>query len=235
MQKRKRQAKPTKRRALGRLYPGTKLSDYRFEKLIKAFAEDLSATETAARTRISVRAVNDWFVTFRELIYIEVWENLGSFGAAGLRLRSAASSDRMEEPNYPGDPFIRWFKTREARPYLEYLDMRTEMMERIGNEWDERRATRGIGGDDLAQHLHQMELFARWSSRSLDRPEFEEAVQELKHRYLALKSRSASEVYALAKEYKQAKERTLPMSPDATPFFWELRNLIRRHLRRRSR
>lgn len=61
----KRKRKTKKSRRPKRLCHAAKISDYRFKRLLRYFAEDLSATETAARMRLSVNAVSEIYGKLR--------------------------------------------------------------------------------------------------------------------------------------------------------------------------
>jgi transposase InsO family protein len=54
-----------------RYYKFSKISEARFRRLLKAYAMDLTASDAATLTRISIRSVND--------IYLKIWRRIAEY------------------------------------------------------------------------------------------------------------------------------------------------------------
>ncbi|EKE68466.1 hypothetical protein P24_17588 [Oceanibaculum indicum P24] len=66
-----------------RYHRRAKLSEYRFLKLLRGFAEGLTIDEAAEATRVSVRTVRDLYIRFREALLRAAMTEPFAFGAVG--------------------------------------------------------------------------------------------------------------------------------------------------------
>jgi len=69
-----------------RFYKGSKYSEYKIEKVIKCFADDLTLQETADKTKISVRSLRPIFRTLRLRMFMAARRHNRLFGYAGMFL-----------------------------------------------------------------------------------------------------------------------------------------------------
>jgi len=76
-----------------KLWYGTKLSQYKLEKLLRCFANDLSAKEAAHKTGISLTSVKKYYAQFREALfyastyYPHLFNSAGIFFGFGLPMK----------------------------------------------------------------------------------------------------------------------------------------------------
>jgi len=81
--------------ARNRYYKGAKLSEYRFLKVLRAFADGQTVREVAGHTGLSERAVRDLFAKLRKKLMAGTLDNREAFGGAGMYLyQNGEISDR---------------------------------------------------------------------------------------------------------------------------------------------
>ncbi len=66
--------------SVNRYFRFSKISEAKFRSVVRCFALDLTATQTAAMTGISVRSVNDIFLRIREKLAHECQKNFPFVG-----------------------------------------------------------------------------------------------------------------------------------------------------------
>lgn len=88
MDKKTKEKKPK-----NRLHKGSKVSEYKTEKIIRCFADDLTAKETAEKTKISVRSIRPTYWTLRMRLFRAAQENSSAFGYAGMFLNVLNKDD----------------------------------------------------------------------------------------------------------------------------------------------
>lgn len=78
--------KTKKQKPKNRLYKGSKYSEYKIDQVIRCFSDDLTAQETADKTKISIRSIRPIFEKLRLRMFMAARENNRVFGYAGMFL-----------------------------------------------------------------------------------------------------------------------------------------------------
>lgn len=103
-----------------RLYKGSKYSEYKIDQVIKCFSDDLTAQETADKTKISIRSIRPIFEKLRLRMFMAARDNNRAFGYAGMFL-NVLNKDNLEALR-ESEQFSRRMKKHFPRaPKLESL------------------------------------------------------------------------------------------------------------------
>ncbi|WOF72766.1 hypothetical protein QMT40_000388 [Parvibaculaceae bacterium PLY_AMNH_Bact1] len=119
-----------------RYYKGAKLSEYRFLKVLRAFADGDSVRQVSGRTGISERAIRDLFAKFRVKLMEATIHDREAFGGAGMYLyRNGRVSERGRSilesvrngPNFEAHRTrhaLRFRTSKDAAPHVFEMTVR---------------------------------------------------------------------------------------------------------------
>lgn len=232
-EKNRQKAKPQAIR--NRYFRDSKLSESRFLRILKAFADDFSASDAARASGVSLRSVNDIYVRLRDRIWQDIWSDPDLFNGMGRYLRICAEVHIGREGRkleYEGSPFKVMATDGPYRRAAasDALEIKEELLNaNVVSLWKERRRSRRMTGTQL-NWAHIVEIYARERSGTLRRPRDHSYIDKFAKEFLQAKERgSNAECRRLLEEYETNMKRFGYRGEGNKRFFDDMKRMLKRN------
>lgn len=218
-----------------RYFRDSKLSEREFLKVLRGFADDLSTSEAARKSDVSLRSVNDIYVHLRGRIWREVWIDHDLFNGMGGYLRICAETHLRRDGKkleYEGNPFdvVKANARNSSFAVSDALEVKEELYnENVRRLWAKRKFERRLPKTQTTWS-HVVEIYARERSGTLQRPNSSEAFDEFSAAFLKAKQRrDEAACWRILEDWEEDKRRFQYRGEGNKRFFDDLKRMLKRN------
>lgn len=218
-----------------RYFRDSKLSEREFLKILRGFADDLSASQAARESGISLRSVNDIYVRVRARIWQDIWMDHSLFKRMGGYLRICAETHVRRDGKkleYEGNPFdvVGGDGPYRSGALSDALEVKEELYNKdVRRLWTERKLERRLPRTET-KWAHVVEIYARERSGTLQRPNSSEAFEEFSAAFLEAKRRGDEEAcWRILDDWDEDKSRFRYRGESNKRFFDDLKRMLKKN------